>query len=164
MKTIFRGSPARRRAFTLIELLVVIAIIGVLVSLLLPAVQKVREAALRIKCANNLKQIGTALHLFHDLYHVFPQAYPGNKCFHPPEEDWVNWAVQILPFIEQDNLAKLGVFRYKDTEVALYRCPSDPRVGTIYNGFLGSSALISYLAVDGNDFDYWGPGNIKNGN
>src|SRR5262249_25631806 len=116
------------------------------------------------KCANNLKQIGTALHLFHDSYHVFPQAYPGNKCFHPPEEDWVNWAVQILPFIEQDNLAKLGVFGYKDTEVALYRCPSDPRVGTIYNGFLGSSSLISYLAVDGNDFDYWGPGNIKNGN
>jgi prepilin-type N-terminal cleavage/methylation domain-containing protein len=104
-----------RLGFTLVELLVVIAIIGVLISLLLPAVQKVREAANRTQCANNLKQMGLAVHNFHDTYGVFPTQ--GGWWFTGPSYDpsgvpygykyqTAGWAFQILPFIEQDNLYK----------------------------------------------------------
>src|SRR5262249_43909596 len=93
---------ARRhpRGFTLIELLVVIAIIGVLIALLLPAVQKVREAANRAKCLNNLKQIGVALHSFHDAQGHFPCEGLSDTPNH-----W-GWATGILPYIEHDPLYK----------------------------------------------------------
>jgi prepilin-type N-terminal cleavage/methylation domain-containing protein/prepilin-type processing-associated H-X9-DG protein len=102
-----------RIGFTLIELLVVIAIIGVLVALLLPAVQKVREAANRMSCANNLKQIGLAIHNFHDTYGYFPSmgswwchgiAYDSANQPLMPKYQTAAWSYQILPFLELDNL------------------------------------------------------------
>src|SRR5438067_10985192 len=103
----------RRGAFTLIELLVVIAIIAVLIGLLLPAVQKVREAAARSKCQNNLKQFGLGLHNYHDVNGRFPPGgvmggSPGVKNGTPAQwdDERGSWVVYLLPYIEQDALYK----------------------------------------------------------
>src|SRR5688572_9452260 len=94
-----------RSGFTLVELLVVIAIIGVLVALLLPAVQAAREAARRSSCANNLKQLGLALHLYHDANNVLPLGTLNVNTTAEFSNPRLTWAMPLFPFMEQKNIS-----------------------------------------------------------
>src|SRR5262245_53864282 len=122
---------ARRRGFTLIELLVVIAIIAVLIGLLLPAVQKVREAASRLKCANNLKQLGLGLHHYHDTNREFPPAFVNKGPYGMTGYSFTHgWAPFVLPYIELQQLYNL--YRW---DVPLYAVENQPVVSRQLNNF-----------------------------
>lgn len=157
----------RRKGFTLIELLVVIAIIAILIALLLPAVQQAREAARRTQCKNNFKQLGIALHNYHDTFNMFP-ASPlagvvegvGGRY----DQAWIGWSgvSMLLPFMEQDNVYKLIDWNYRwDADIAgvstnntgpararisAFTCPSDPGASAAYTANISP---ISYCLSAG---------------
>lgn len=162
----------QRQSFTLIELLVVIAIIGVLIALLLPAVQKAREAANRVKCRNNLHQIVIALHNYHGDYNRFPSGYLWKKTYPdiPTQTDpgW-SWVAQLLPYIEQDNLYRQINFRssvsdpmnetIRTTILAMVVCPTDTKTGLFQvqtsTGLAYNAASNSYAACFGGLGEIW---------
>jgi prepilin-type N-terminal cleavage/methylation domain-containing protein len=160
-----QSKTANRRGFTLVELLVVIFIIGILIALLLPAVQFARESARRMSCQSQVKQIALALHQYHDARRALPPGKstdrPGNKTIH------AFWLVHVLPFIEQDAVANESQLEFtaqpnafapyphatQHAVVKLFACPTDPRVfeqqWTHHNRIV---ALTSYVGNVGSDY------------
>lgn len=160
----------RRRAFTLVEMLVVIAIIGILLAILLPAVQMAREAARASQCKNHLKQIGVALHNYHDSQRYFPMGWVSGIKGANPTNSW-GWASMILPQMDQVPIAQKidfvngfdggllngansasGVSGIEATKIPVYRCPSDIGVDLVINpGALQMTygARSNYVGVTG---------------
>ncbi|MCH2183436.1 MAG: DUF1559 domain-containing protein [Mariniblastus sp.] len=157
-RTFSVSGKSERTGFTLVELLVVIAIIGILIGLLLPAVQMVRESARRTECANNIRQLGLACLNYESSYETFPPSYKAAGL----EPGW-SWGTHILPFVDQENLYHLGDSRYQlfgggnnpansttqysQTTLSLFRCPSD--TGPELNPIRLDHAMSNYRAVAG---------------
>lgn len=169
----------RLRGFTLIELLVVIAIIAILVSLLLPAVQQAREAARRTQCKNNLKQLGLALHSYHDVFRTFPPGYTARSV---TTSDPISaetgpgyaWSFSLLPYVEQKNLfeaidtnldaaAAINVAQAQISTFTTFLCPSDPAPATFEvtdsNGDLLTLPGSNYPGIFGYGSVTMSPGN-----
>jgi prepilin-type processing-associated H-X9-DG protein/prepilin-type N-terminal cleavage/methylation domain-containing protein len=154
---------ADRVAFTLIELLVVIAIIATLLGLLLPAVQKVRAAATRMSCQNNLKQVGLALHNYHDVSQAFPPGYSATAASPGTRPGW-GWAAFLLPYIEQGPLYRQINFAQPvegspatQAVIKPYLCPADLAppaafpVPDVFGKAVAPAAACSYAACIGGD-------------
>jgi prepilin-type N-terminal cleavage/methylation domain-containing protein/prepilin-type processing-associated H-X9-DG protein len=144
----------RRLGFTLIELLVVIAIIAILIALLVPAVQKVREAAARTQCVNNLKQIGLALQNYHGSWKVFPNVpWTANN---PDNPNTISWTMAILPYIDQQAVYDGCVANpWADPWVgyvfAVFTCPSEPRLNSSTNSNADGFGMTDYVGMAGYD-------------
>jgi prepilin-type N-terminal cleavage/methylation domain-containing protein/prepilin-type processing-associated H-X9-DG protein len=154
-----------RRGFTLIELLVVIAIVAILIGLLMPAVQKVRESANRIQCVNNLKQMGIACHNYHDANKCFPPGYYAT-AFYPDTSPGWGWGAFLLPYLEQDSLYRQIDFSQPlqtspaiQSVLKIFICPSDLPPGgpfPVVDGTFTTIAMAapsSYAATVGQDAD-----------
>lgn len=152
-----------RRAFTLVELLVVLAIVAILIGLLAAAVQQVRAAAFRTECGNHLRQIGIALHGYHNTHGAFP---PGMRNSVDDPFPFMSWHTRILPFIEQSALWEMAVQDYASnpsfsnpphrglsTLVPLYTCPSDSRTLDVGRFLNTDVALTPYLGVSGTNLN-----------
>lgn len=162
------------RGFTLVELLVVIAIIGVLIALLLPAVQAAREAARRMQCSNKLKQIALAMHNYHDSNKVFPPGAQQSSRNIGQASYYVGWTREIMPFMEDDQVKNLyipdnpinaprdaGAKLFRETIVPAFNCPSDltPELATPgsgpHNNLLFATASYAANAGRGDGFVTW---------
>ncbi len=160
------------RGFTLIELLVVIAIIAILIALLLPAVQQAREAARRTQCKNHLKQIGLALHNYHDTHSVFPSGWIAVDAGVPSAHEGtsgVGWGAMILPQMEQNNVYQLfnsslpltdpANATFLRSQISEYKCPSDPQPNFFKLNMEGTTTAIAELPI-ANYLGVFGPENL----
>lgn len=152
-----------RTGFTLVELLVVIAIIALLIGLTLPAVQKVRAAALRTRCSNNLRQLGLALHNYDDAFRRLPPGVAGGNKDQPMP--FVSWNARVLPYLEQQTLWQRVMDAYatdrdflhvpphtaRSTVVLQFACPADNRAFSPSTKTTNRPAFTSYLGVEGTD-------------